>query len=486
VLVVEKGAQVGGTYAYGTGLAWVPGNRHAPESGEDAAAYVRSGSAGRLDEAHLTAFLRSAPGAFAYLEEEAGVPFELVPDYPDFSADGKAGGRYLSSPVLEMRTRLPAAWRPLLATSLQYRDLPAAWAEIQAWGGFGSLGRWDRQLLDERARGECRGFGSATAGYLLAAALDRGIAIAVGTAADALVREGERVAGIRLADESVVSARLGVLLATGGYDANDVLKRRLGSEPDTVPLGAPTIDGSGLVMAWEVGAAFAALGGQMTSPVYRVPGEAGCRPLVREAALPGGIIVNRAGRRFCDEAFTAGVPAAMAAYDPSSGSHPNFPAFFVFDGAWKSKYPLGSVAPGEAPPWLPRADTLDGLADLAATVDRFNRAAGEGHDPDFGRGSTAYDRNLGDPEAVPNPCLRPLEPPFYALELRLGSAGTNSGLVTTEHGQVVDVRGRPIAGLYAAGNTAANLVGGLFYNSGLANARGITFAYLGARHATGH
>jgi predicted oxidoreductase len=163
----------------------------------------------------------------------------------------------------------------------------------------------------------------------------------------------------------------------------------------------------------------------------------------------------------------------------------------VLDHRWKQEYPLGPAPRGVVPPWLARGETLRELAGevgvdasgLVTTVDAFNTAAARGEDPAYGRGATAYARNLGDPEVRPNPCLRPLEPPYYALELRLGSAGTNSGLVTTSAGQVVDVRGRPIEGLYAAGNTAANLVGGLFYNSGLANARAITFGYLAARHA---
>ncbi len=506
VLVVEKSAKVGGTYAYGTGLAWVPSSRNAREAGvadsvEAAATYVRTASAGRHDESHLMAFLERAPEAFAYLEEHAQVPFELIPDYPDFAAarpGGTSGGRYLSSPIFAMRDRVPAEWRALLANSAQYRDVPAAWKEIQAWGGFGSLGTWDWELLAQRVREECRGFGSATAGYLLAAALDRGIPILVGTEVAGLVRDADRITGVRLRDgagERVVSTRRGVLLATGGYDANAELKRRLGSEPDTVPLGAHTVDGSGIMVACELGAAFAAMSGQMMSPVYRIPGEedadgAAHRPFVREAALPGGIVVNRAGRRFCDEAFGAALSARMAEYDATSG-YPNFPAFVVFDEAWKAKYPLGAVPPGVVPDWLPRGDTLEELAEnvgidpagLVASVERFNAAAARGEDTEFGRGSTAYDRNLGDPDNVPNPCLRPLEPPLYALELRLGTAGTNSGLMTTADAEVVDVRGRPMTGLYAAGNSAANLVGGLFYNSGMANAKGITFAYLAARHA---
>jgi 3-oxosteroid 1-dehydrogenase len=84
-----------------------------------------------------------------------------------------------------------------------------------------------------------------------------------------------------------------------------------------------------------------------------------------------------------------------------------------------------------------------------------------------------------------NPNMGPLDKgPYYGLRLQVCSVGVNAaGLKTNVHGQVMHVRGRPIAGLYAAGNTAAPLDIGAGYQSGISNLRGIAFGKLAAEHA---
>jgi 3-oxosteroid 1-dehydrogenase len=84
-----------------------------------------------------------------------------------------------------------------------------------------------------------------------------------------------------------------------------------------------------------------------------------------------------------------------------------------------------------------------------------------------------------------NPNLGPLDkPPFYGMRLRVASVGINcAGLKTNGNAQVMHVRGRPIPGLYAVGNSAAPLDIGAGYQSGLSNLRGMVGGYLAARHA---
>jgi predicted oxidoreductase len=85
----------------------------------------------------------------------------------------------------------------------------------------------------------------------------------------------------------------------------------------------------------------------------------------------------------------------------------------------------------------------------------------------------------------PNPNLGPLDrAPYYGLQLRVASVGINAaGLQTNVNAQVMHVRGRPIEGLYAAGNAAAPLDIGAGYQSGLSNLRGLVGGYAAARHA---
>lgn len=510
VLVIEKSSTVGGTFAYSTGLVWVPANHHMaeagiPDSAEEAFAYIRPRTSGRHDDRVLRAFIDHAPLVIEYLERRANVPFEIVPGYPDEQSSepgGRAHGRYLASPLFHAGGDLPPEWAARLVRSPSYGPLPMSWVEIQEAGGYGSIGRWDWSMLAARVRQDYRAFGMSTAGYLLAGALRRGIPIETSVAGEALDTVAGRVTGVavrRDGEQALMTAADGVILATGSYDNNQEMKRTLEPHPtDSVVLGAKTVDGSGLEMAMAAGARLAVLGGQLLIPAFHVPGEEAegepvYRMLARESGLPGSFIVNRDGKRFCDEATITELRRALVAFDPHSRRYPNLPAYFVFDQGWKERYPLGSVMPGDVPAWMPRADTIEQLgasisvdvATLAQSLEHYNRGASIGTDGEFGRGSTDFGRANGDARVRPNPCLRPLSAPFYAVELRLGIVGNNAGLLINEHGQVLHVRGEPIPGLYAAGNAAANQIGGLWYNAGLMNARGMTFGYLSAHHARG-
>jgi 3-oxosteroid 1-dehydrogenase len=143
--------------------------------------------------------------------------------------------------------------------------------------------------------------------------------------------------------------------------------------------------------------------------------------------------------------------------------------------------------------FVERADTLRDLAaklgidaeGLEATVERWNRFAEEGVDRDFGRGTYPWAAMMTGDRTREHPNLGPLDrAPYYGLRLRVASVGVNAaGLRTNERAQVVHLRGGPIPGLYAAGNSVAQLDVGAGYQSGLANLRGIVGGWLAARHA---
>jgi predicted oxidoreductase len=102
----------------------------------------------------------------------------------------------------------------------------------------------------------------------------------------------------------------------------------------------------------------------------------------------------------------------------------------------------------------------------------------------FGRGSTVYQRNIGDPAVTPNPTLGPLRlSPFYAVRLFPGDIGASSGLVTDANANVVDAANRPIPGLYAVGNDMHSVMGGTYPGPGITLGPAITFAYVGVEHA---
>ena len=78
----------------------------------------------------------------------------------------------------------------------------------------------------------------------------------------------------------------------------------------------------------------------------------------------------------------------------------------------------GVVAPAGTPDDVAARLAID-PSKLAQTVQRFNNDAAAGVDRQFGKGSNAYNRYMGDPLHTPNPCLRPLnKPPYHAVRLR--------------------------------------------------------------------
>jgi len=121
-------------------------------------------------------------------------------------------------------------------------------------------------------------------------------------------------------------------------------------------------------------------------------------------------------------------------------------------------------------------------------VARWNSASALGRDDDFGRGDSVHDRWWGDPAFGPGPAatLGPLDtPPFYAVQVYSGVLGTKGGPRTDRNGQVLDVDGQPIPGLYAAGNAMASAMGMTYGGAGGTLGPAVVFGYLAGRHAAG-
>jgi succinate dehydrogenase/fumarate reductase flavoprotein subunit len=123
---------------------------------------------------------------------------------------------------------------------------------------------------------------------------------------------------------------------------------------------------------------------------------------------------------------------------------------------------------------------------LEQTVEEFNKHARVGEDPEFGRGTTAFNRGSGDPQHRPNPSLAPIEePPFYAIKIRPGSFGTLAGLKADPQSRVLNADGDPIPGLYVAGSDQANVMGGHYPSGGINIGPAMTFGYIAGRHVAG-
>jgi 3-oxosteroid 1-dehydrogenase len=303
-----------------------------------------------------------------------------------------------------------------------------------------------------------------------------------------------------------IRATRGVVLAAGGFEKNQAMRDKYLPKPtDTAwSAGVHTNTGDAITAGMAIGAAFKLVDGGWWFPVLCVPGESIPHLAIMEKSYPGTICVNREGKRVANESmnYMAYVKQAFAVH---SSEHPSSPLYMIFDANFRSKYLVGPLMKASFRPdftlpriyyekgFLAKADTIDGLAKqmsidsagLARTVEMMNTSARTGKDPEFGRGDSAYDRYYGDPTVTPNPCLGPIEkPPFYAVRMELGDFGTQGGLETDPNGQVKNIDGKPIAGLYATGNCAAAILP-TYPGPGSTLGPAMTFAYRAARHLTG-
>ena len=175
------------------------------------------------------------------------------------------------------------------------------------------------------------------------------------------------------------------------------------------------------------------------------------------------------------------------------GEAPHLPAWMVFDEKFVKSYVMGAVKMpmmGLPQEWLDagiavKADTIQelgekiGVTDLPGGVARFNVLAAQGQDDDFGRGNSAYARYYGDPTNTPNPNLRPLtgKGPFYAMKVVPGDLGTCGGLRADEKARVFKTDGTVMANLYAIGNAAGNVFGGVYPGPGATIGQGMTLGH---------
>lgn len=500
VMVLERSDKLGGTSAISGGLLWMPCNPLMEAAGfgddpDDAVAYLRRLTAGRVEDARLTAFVQAAPEVVRYLLERTPVRVRPVP-VPDYHPEwpgARSGGRALDN--LPFDTSAHEGLGEMVREGSQFPLI--TYGEFEEW-------RWperfDWDLIAERMLGGVRTMGGALVAALVAAALDRGVALRRRVRARSLVRDGGgRVVGLECETDDgalTVTARRAVVLATGGFEWNAELKAAHLRGPAQNVVSPPWNEGDGLLMAMAAGAAVENMDEANWVPTFNVPGEEyDGRPMARLAsgsiALPGAVVVNRQGHRFMNEAMNYyDQGRAFHHLDPDTYEYPNIPAWVVFDARFKRTYPAMTVmASDDAPSWFLSGDTLADLAaeagiepgGLETTLRQFNQAAAAGRDPEFHRGESAHDRFNGDPDNPGNPSLGPVvEPPFYAVCVVPGVSGTKGGLRTDPGGRVLDAFGRPIDGLYAVGSATSSIMGASYAGSGANLGPGLVEGYVAA------
>ncbi len=317
------------------------------------------------------------------------------------------------------------------------------------------------------------GRGQAVVDVLYARCREAGVEFALGQRVDRLLVVDGAVHGVAVGEDEITAGA--VVVATGGFGANDEKRRELfPSVYDTgwsYYIGADGSRGDALDFTRDVDA-------QVTGF------NRGLRLMhtdfdrMYEAYIPGWLVlVNRDGRRFCNETAPYGIMDGLLAEQGDS-------AFAIFDhrrlveatelGVARYKQSIPGSTKKQSPHWnldvielmlkegkVHRADSIDELAGLigvpaahlVATVERVNELAEVGEDRDY----------LKDPKF-----LEPInDGPFYAVEVRPATCCfTACGVRIDRDANVLDSAGRRIPGLFAAGEVTGGVIGPRYVGSG--------------------
>ncbi|MGI6034705.1 MAG: flavocytochrome c [Limnochordia bacterium] len=261
-----------------------------------------------------------------------------------------------------------------------------------------------------------------------------------------------RVYGVKAVTEDgkeiEIRARRGVVLATGGFGANVELRMlhnpQLG--PHIPTTNQPGAMGDGIIMAQDVGAATRGMDFIQLLPLGDPA--TGELPGFITSAPNEVIYVNKQGKRFVNEGARRDVLVNALFEQEDSFMFMISDSQTVRDPA-EFGMPLATLLEQGR---VVKADTLTELAEkigvpaqaFEETVRRYNESVINGVDPDFGKTLLEYTLD---------------KPPFYASGRVPSVHHTMGGVAINTKAQVIDRRGDPIPGLYAAGEVTGGIHG---------------------------
>lgn len=526
VLVIEKTGAFGGTSAMSGGVLWLPNSPLSDKAGgadtaEEGKRYLKSVVQDPELEPHIDAFVDTIPEMLEYLAGNTPLRLDVLANFPDMypeNPDAKMHrchearpfpGKELGADLYRMREQHPQTmllgtigWTASECFVLQARRpgwfkvvLSMVLRYITDMGGRIRGSRDRRQVL-----------GGALVGALKRGLNARGVELWLNTAATGFILENGRVVGIegtRDGQPIRIRASSGVILACGGFEKNEAMRKRYLGEPTSTgwSAGSPGNTGEMIEAGAGIGAGLGYMADGWWGPAIQLEGEPQARLLIGEKNLPHSIIVNKAGKRFVNESSSY-TKVNNGMKNAHSEESPAIPAYMIFDAEYRHRYPMGPLLPSEfQPDWMTtravrkavvKATTLAGLAQklgidpqgLEAEVERFNGFVDEGVDKDFQRGEALYDQYYGD-QTQPHPCLGRIDKgPFYGVRIFPGELGTKGGLTTDAHARVLDVDGKVIPGLYAVGNCSRPITGHVYPASGATLGSAMVFAYIAGKHIT--
>lgn len=297
---------------------------------------------------------------------------------------------------------------------------------------------------------------------------------------DLILNDKGRVIGVTATDKVgnkyEFTSKDGVILATGGYSQNKEMRQKSAPHltPEMVSTNQPGATGDGIVIATRHGADTTGMNYVQVYPLA-TPGTGALQGRARKmSGLDDVIDVNKNGERFVKEdarrdEFVAAIkkqPGGVV-YDINDSSIVK--PLNSFNEDVETLVSIGRIYKADSLADL--AKQLGMLADkLEATVAEFNKMVEAKNDPKFGR--KLFDRPI-------------VKPPFYATPRSPSIHHTMGGLQISTNAQVLDKNGKPIPGLYAAGEVTGGIHGSNRLG-GNATADVLTFGRIAAKSAVAH
>lgn len=304
------------------------------------------------------------------------------------------------------------------------------------------------------------------------------------TRATRLVQQGGAVAGVATASAWEGATAGAVVLATGGFSlAEDLLARFAPDQAQAIRVGGAGSLGDGIRMALPLGAGLRDM--ETIKGTFGAHSDSGGERY--EALLAfylGAIIINSDGRRFVDESISYKLIGAACLRQPGAIGFQVFDQGIMERGEagvplfdFAAALAAGRLVRGDTPAALARACGIDphGLEETLASYNAGIAASGDAP------GRDGLCNGTGTPPRLDRG-------PFYAFPSRTALLATYCGLAVGTEGVVLDTAGRPIAGLYAAGEVTGGFHGGA-YMTGSALGKAAFFGRAAgaqaARHALG-
>jgi len=494
-VILEKAGSIGGTTSKAAFWYWVPNNEAMKKAGiadpkPDFLKYVaRLTNPQGYDAAHphygftqweydmCSAFYDSASPAVELLASKGALPYRHVAGVPDYFAelteDKAPKGRVL---------------------------VPAEAAPSMADGGLVAV-----RTMSAKARQE-------------------GIPIRTGMRVTKILQDkAGRVIGVEARDELDatvrIRARKAVIFATGGFTHSVEMRKNFLNGPVFGGCAAPTNEGDFVQLAGALGAQLRNMNYAWMCPIplEKAVAKDGSMSGMFSVAGDSMLFVNKYGQRNVNEKLQYNELAqTFFEWDGAKAEYPNLVRIAVWDQRSQQHsasadygrliVPTGTndrhVIKGNTLAELARAidqrmakyagvtggarPSADFLANLQASIARFNELAKTGKDLDFQRGERVVEQLFnGDVKAEPNrvnPTMWPLAAtgPYYAALVVAGTLDTKGGPKTDTHGRVLDGRDQPIPGLYGVGNCVASASGRAYWAGGATLGPIIAFAYRAA------